>query len=332
MIWSLQSLRFVAALMVVYNHAAESAKRATGSSGSLPDYVAVVPQAGVDIFFVLSGVIIAVTAAGMQPGEFIWRRFRRVVPIYWVFSVPAVLISVGAMGAMGWRDWLATLLLWPATDILTAPANLVGWTLCFEMLFYASFALVLVDRRWAYALAALFVVSFLLRPFGAVFQFLGNPIILEFPLGVAIASLPRLRGGVWLIALGSAMLLIVGVSGLSPQLATAELLSGEHALHRVVVYGLPAAMIVYGTMQVDAKPSVWTYLGDASYTLYLTHPLIIVGLRLIWMNYPIPPDLIILCAIAASVLFAWRVHELIEKPLLAAMRKPHQLRVTFGST
>jgi len=36
MIWSLQVLRFVAALMVVYVHAAQTAFAATGSNGFIP--------------------------------------------------------------------------------------------------------------------------------------------------------------------------------------------------------------------------------------------------------------------------------------------------------
>ena len=53
MIWSLQSLRFVAALMVVYVHAAEAAYTVTGSAGLLPLNIVSVGLSGVDLFFVL---------------------------------------------------------------------------------------------------------------------------------------------------------------------------------------------------------------------------------------------------------------------------------------
>jgi exopolysaccharide production protein ExoZ len=81
MIWSLQSLRFVAAMMVVYFHVANAAWYMTGSYGLLPKNFPNVGQAGVDIFFVLSGVIIARTARGLTWREFAWRRFRRIVPM-----------------------------------------------------------------------------------------------------------------------------------------------------------------------------------------------------------------------------------------------------------
>ncbi len=50
MIWSLQILRFIAALMVVYVHAEDLALIATGSSGTIPHDLAIVGAAGVDIF------------------------------------------------------------------------------------------------------------------------------------------------------------------------------------------------------------------------------------------------------------------------------------------
>jgi exopolysaccharide production protein ExoZ len=82
MIWSLQSLRFVAALMVVYVHAAQAAYTATGSTGLLPYNIVSVGLSGVDLFLVLSGVVIAKAAPGLTAAEFVWRRIRRVVPIY----------------------------------------------------------------------------------------------------------------------------------------------------------------------------------------------------------------------------------------------------------
>ena len=75
--------------------------------------------------------------------EFIWSRIRRIVPLYLLFAAPAFAIDVTSTG-FSWRDALATFAFWPATDQMTVPALDVGWTLCFEMLFYACSALVLV--------------------------------------------------------------------------------------------------------------------------------------------------------------------------------------------
>ena len=80
MIWPLQILRFVAALMVVYVHAAQLAVEQTGSYGLFPRELPLAGQAGVDIFFVISGVIIARTAVGLSWQEFAWKRFAASFP------------------------------------------------------------------------------------------------------------------------------------------------------------------------------------------------------------------------------------------------------------
>src|SRR5258705_2576766 len=119
MIWSLQTLRFVAALMVAYLHLVFAAHHATGSVGFIPIEIAIVGTGGVDIFFVLSGVVIAKTAPRFTAAQFAWRRIRRIVPIYFVCSIP--FIAIRFWEGFGWRDALATFLFWPATDTMTLP-------------------------------------------------------------------------------------------------------------------------------------------------------------------------------------------------------------------
>ena len=94
MIWPLQILRLVAALMVVYIHAAQIARAATASNGLLPPEFQIAGQSGVDIFFVISGVIIARTAKGQTWQEFGWKRFRRIIPIYFIVCIFVMLISL----------------------------------------------------------------------------------------------------------------------------------------------------------------------------------------------------------------------------------------------
>ncbi|WP_409192816.1 acyltransferase family protein [Bradyrhizobium sp. RDM4] len=240
---------------------------------------------------------------------------RRIVPLYFICCIPAVIVA--APTGFGWRELVATFLLWPATDVMTAPLLGVAWTLSFEMLFYASATLVLLNRWWALALGGVFVAAFCLRNFGPIFQFLGNPIIIEFLFGVALTRAPKLGAGAATIFLGAVLLLATGIMDLAPAGGTLDFLRGEDNLRRVLACGIPAAIIVYGTMQIQTSRSVWTYLGDASYALYLVHTFMVTPLQTLWMKFPIPADAIIAIGVTASVLFAWRIHELIEKPILS---------------
>lgn len=319
-IWSLQVLRFIAAMMVVYLHAALTAYQATGSSGIFPPMIQVTGTAGVDIFFVISGVIITRTARGLTWRQFAWKRVRRILPMYYLASIPAALIA--AKSGFGWRETIATITLWPAFDEMAAPVLPAAWTLCFEMLFYAAATLVLVDRRFLPAILGIFAVSLAFRSTAPVFQFLGNPIILEFMIGVALAYAPSIKGARWGILVGAFAIVAAGPLGIAPDGNTLDFLIGEDALQRVAVYGLPAGLVVYGTMQVNAGKSVWTYLGDASYTLYLFHTVPISALLTLWIFYPLPPDIIIAIGVTASLLLSWRLHEKFEKPLLRLLGRP----------
>jgi len=72
-------------------------------------------------------------------------------------------------------------------------------------------------------------------------------------------------------------------------------------------------------MQIKARESVWTYLGDASDTLYLVHTFVVSALLTLWIAFPLQPDLVVVATMAASVILAWRVYERVEKFSLSAL-------------
>lgn len=66
---------------------------------------------------------------------------------------------------------------------------------------------------------------------------------------------------------------------------------------------------------------MWTDLGEASYSLYLVHPILISALAIMWVFYPVDPNVIIVVAILVSLAVSWRVHERIEKPMIAWIKR-----------
>lgn len=81
-LWSIQGLRFAAALLVVWVHAVERTFAITGQYGLTGNAGALLGRCGVDIFFVISGLIITRTAAGLSPRTFVRRRAIRILPLY----------------------------------------------------------------------------------------------------------------------------------------------------------------------------------------------------------------------------------------------------------
>lgn len=319
-LWSVQILRFVAALMVVHLHSASVVYNRTGDGGFLGEIGTVIGAAGVDLFFVISGFIITRTAQGLTAGEFLAKRALRILPFYWLAALPWVIFSV-AQGEFGWREALASGLLWPATDRIVAPDLPVAWTLCFEALFYVSVAFV-IWRRWAvWPLLGLYVCA-LFAGRGAVLEYLGNPLILEFLFGVCVAMLPRARAAIWALPAGVALLILLtpyaDLRGLD-----VDYLIGGNNWRRVITFGIPAALIVVGALQWEAREGLLTELGDASYAIYLFHvPLVLTVTAALGHFTDLPVDVIIGAGVITAAVVGWRIHVLFEKPLLAFLRRP----------
>ena len=324
-LWSIQILRFYAALAVVYFHATSIALEFTPHPGLLRWGEAAWGQAGVDLFFVISGFVIARTSRGLSARAFIVKRAQRILPLHFLFAALWMAL-LGFTIRLDWRNLISTWLLWPVTDRITAPLNPVAWSLCFEVLFYAAFSVILW-RRWSAApILALFVFAMALRSIAPVFAYLGNPLILEFLAGVALAYARPWRPAVWALPLGCALFLFFVILGVAPfdRLDT-DYLAGRHGFLRAFTIGVPSVLVVWGTLQLQAKVGLLTYLGDASYSLYLAHLPVVFAVDLVLLRFtPLPADLVILLAIAASLLAAWRVHELFEKPVLDWLKKPRQ--------
>jgi peptidoglycan/LPS O-acetylase OafA/YrhL len=196
---------------------------------------------------------------------------------------------------------------------------LQGWTLNFEMFFYATLAIALFLPR----LAALCCVSALMA--GIVLlrvPYYGSTIILEFVLGLWIGFAfckqvclsPAAR--IAFITLGAVA--IVATVFLPPQ-------------DRLLTFGIPAALIVAGAVFGTPIPGTrvvraLVLLGDASYALYLTHPLMTrlcaTSLRrLVGLEQGPQQTLYILVALAASVTLALVIHLAVERPIMTGLQR-----------
>jgi exopolysaccharide production protein ExoZ len=104
----------------------------------------------VDIFFVISGFIVAYSTASTpsRPGRFFTLRVIRIVPLYWAATlVLAALEQMAPSQLASPFSW--GLLAHSLAFVPPYPLFKLGWTLNYQMFFYALFALSLwLSQKW----------------------------------------------------------------------------------------------------------------------------------------------------------------------------------------
>lgn len=336
-IQSVQVLRAIAAIMVVALHACYQA--AAYGAQAFP-----LGNAGVDIFFPISGFVMVVSthdrqASAATAGRFALARILRIAPIYWLLTLAksaAVVVRPslfsGAVVTAG--SVTAALLFVPlhdASGVLINPPIRPGWTLNLEMFYYALIVLVLpFSRRIALyvplLIAALVIAAGLMFPHFSVLSRemgWGSPLALEFAAGMLLGefTLTGARAGRWpwlAVVVGLAVYVLVPRS------------IYETEWGRVVSWGVAGVCFLWAAIGLErwVANRAWArfpmLLGDASYSVYLTHaisqPMIaaVTG-RAIFQLVGLPGlvGVLIIVPTLAGVLF----HLLIEKPMTKALKR-----------
>lgn len=326
----MQYLRGVAALLVVFVHLEFQLKR-LGYEGFWPQSL----EGGVDLFFVISGFVIW-TAASNHSGsvsDFAYRRFARIVPLYWLVTTAIVIIAFAAPQLLqSIRFDLAHVITsylfipYQAPDQhLIYPMLVAGWTLNYEMFFYSIFALCLLfpaQNRFcilALILVGLVAAGYFIKPQNTLFRFWSDPIILEFGYGIIIAQLlkrlPKSR------MIPACCLMMAVFSWLF--FATSDLYA-----HRAFSLGIPAFFVVLGAVTYETCSGVrynafGKLLGDSSYALYLTHGIILSAVLQGWRVAGLeqyPTVLFIAVSLLICVIVGIFTYLLIDKPVQGMLR------------
>lgn len=217
-----------------------------------------------------------------KPGDFLLNRIRRVVPLYWFFtllmgSILFVLPTLFKSGEFSWLALLKSLFFIPHYSLQNPdyvwPIVAPGWSLNYEMYFYLLFALSLflaVRYRTAFVVGAITLIWAVFTASGssaAIPRFMSDPAVFEFVFGMLLAT-AYLRGFQVSSNTGWAMLMAgFMVASFAPD-----------SWHHWLRISLPSLLIVIGFLNI--KVPVYKFgllLGDASYALYLSH---IFGIRL----------------------------------------------------
>ena len=322
---SLTVLRGVAATNVIFYHIMVPTGHALG-------------EFGVDIFFVLSGFVIALVldTPHITAQRFLSDRIARIVPLYWVLTLVVLagtLIAPSLFNSTtaSFGNLLKSLFFIPyrKESGFIFPMLFVGWTLNYEMMFYvvAAISLILMRRYRLLFASALILVIFVAanasRSHGAIAEFYSLQRIFEFPLGFVVYRLwnrglrikPALAGGMAV----AAYTWMAYVSW--------NALSDSHLLY----FGVPAFLLVACSLSLEStmgsgpltKGAI--FVGDASYAIYLSHPYCVEAARKLLTSAidgvdatgPVAVTMIIIVATAVGGALYWFV----DRPLHRSARR-----------
>jgi peptidoglycan/LPS O-acetylase OafA/YrhL len=335
MLYNLHLLRVIAALGVVYFHT-------TSVAGLGLDWD--VGSRGVDVFFVISGFIIAYIGTS-KPEQFFVRRLIRVVPFYWAATLFVFALVVAAphlfrTTTASVPHLLASLLFVPhEAGGEMQPTLLLGWSLNFEMFFYVVFALALrISPRSAPLVCVGWLIAFVLAIHTAatespVMNFYARPIVLEFCYGIAVFYLFR-----WCSARRDLLVQVAWLKWLLVAILVANLVAlnvfeeyYRDQAPRYLVAGIPAFFIVASALLIERLYGIATrnrliyLLGESSYIIYLVHPYIVFSvLRIAVKNAGALSSpalaLLIVGLLGLTSAIAIAIHVWFEKPVMAYLR------------
>lgn len=321
---SIQYLRGIAALMVVAFHVHPQIQR-MGYSGSPVDQLA----AGVDIFFVISGFIMWLTTrtGGYSTWQFYQHRIVRILPLYWAMTAGIVGVLLVAprllqTTTLEWSHVAASFLFVPHPHPVLGgfiPVLNPGWTLNYEMFFYLLFGLTLfagnVRTRLVLIVGVLVLLSVapVALPTSGVAAFYTNSIVLEFAAGILVAVVYTrgmiARSWLWLLVIAGGFAWIA-VAPDGP---------------RVWRYGVGSLLVVMGTLGIpEFRLRPFRALGDSSYSLYLSHFIVMSAVGQFWRKAGLsglPIEVFITVSMLVCVAVGWFTYSALELPLTARVRR-----------
>lgn len=328
-LYGIQTLRFLAALLVVVYHV--EGALINRANFPMPNYFGMGGQIGVDVFFVISGFIIALTTSKIKSENnrentinFMVKRVIRIVPVYWFYTflkIVAILAipSLALNTSFDLQHILGSLFFIPTANPVNGslfPVVPVGWSLNFEMLFYLIFAVAIFLKANKFAVVALaFSLVFFLEhqfPSNEILSFFAHVRLFEFFLGmIAFDIFTKVKKVSASLTLA---FLILSVSLFSLNFADIYnqyfLTVGLGSFFMVLFFLYSETWIVKCRLK-----KIFEKLGDASFTLYLSHGfvvpvLVVIGSQILNLDM----WTIFLSVTIMSVIAGQLAYELFEKP------------------
>lgn len=303
-IHSIQYLRGIAALLVVYIHMTMFFFK-TNFCGSI----------GVDLFFCISGFIITHSINKSEISInyallFLKKRIMRVYPLYFLLTIfySALLFlykSQYSGGVVILHETLLSLCFIPSRlNGYNDPILFTGWSLIFEMFFYTIVTIIILifKRNYEKILLLFFTslsfIGLFINNNNIYIDFFISPLLFEFCYGILVykfynylisyknGELINKKVNYFFFFISFCLFVCVGfgkdygynIIGYPRELITFEFLNNKVLFSRAIVWGFPSCFLFFTTLLVfiDTKKINWlSYLGDISYSIYLVQVIVL---------------------------------------------------------
>lgn len=297
---SIQAARGAAAVLVVLFH--------LGYTLSLPKNFAnpnifkpfVFGASGVEFFFVLSGFII-MTAHYNEIGQanrllrFLTKRAIRIYPIYWVIFIavfivgwftPSLQHEVDRSGIVIAKSLLLVPQLPGIIGGTGAPIIIVAWTLQLEIVFYLVFSCLIINKKLGSSIIFLLLINYFASRDASnessILAYLARDYLILFALG-SITAYACLKNH-FLLSCRYRMMLFSGLILFFATAASSVFSLQILSEYNTLFYGFASSAIIIGLVGFEMKGSVigeskiFQLVGNASYSIYLTHFPVIAAL------------------------------------------------------
>lgn len=335
-LFGIQYLRAIAAMLVVLSHITAQCAFPKYFNKEVLGSFFIAGTVGVELFFVISGFIITYVSLAnftLQPtltaNSFLQKRFYRIIPFMWICIISYALLKSMGRGSFPIMPYLRAMVLFP---VGTVQPNVI-WTLKHEFLFYSLFCLFgIYLRKWPY------LIIWFLSPFvwftlfdhdssfsDELGEFFFNKVNILFGMGFFLGiayqkglitrSINTQFSFIWSLILSIPLLVFSYIAGKNKV---------ELTFYFAIVSGLiSSALLLFGISLVPKKPMKYLdraglLLGDASYSIYLTHSAVISAMLGIWSKFQPNANLVVVLftIFAACLLIGIFVHKWVEKPII----------------